>query len=352
MQMLIVSAKKTFQQKDFDQKVFLESYKQFIKDYIKKFPKKITLKWKQLYRYLAQYTQENTKDVLTTKFATAAYSQNDTAKLAYASSRTNATEHSHLIKEYWNILGLDEIASNILDIPNNFVSNISFISTKEYSGSSQVIETDNASIFFESLRQNIYDIQHNNDDLYFNLVTIYILYAMSLLAGTRIFKQSANFSSFDEKIGIWMISEKAQDTASGARLVPLCDVMNRLLISYKKLLKQRELENNFYLIIDEQVVLFSSYDAYNFLQSTQNHNDLELIKEYIKNVPLNSGRHLFTKKAIDALTNAYYINTYLGHHSAGEEHFGIYSTLSFRDYFITIKEITTKIAKEYGIKEL
>jgi len=46
-----------------------------------KFPKKITIKWKQLYRYLAQYAQENAKDVLTAKFATAAYVQNDTAKM-------------------------------------------------------------------------------------------------------------------------------------------------------------------------------------------------------------------------------------------------------------------------------
>jgi len=352
MQMLIVSAKKTFQQKDFDKEVFLESYKQFIKDSIKNFPKRIIIKWKHLYRYLAQYSQENAKDVLTTKFATAAYSQNDTAKLAYTSSRTNATEHSQLIKEYWNKLGLDEAASEILDIPNSFVSDISSISTKEYSGSSQVIETNNASMFFESLRQNIYDYRHNNDDLYFNLVTIYIRYAMSLLAGTRPFKESANFSSYNEKSGIWMISEKAQDIASGTRLVPICYTMNKLIIGYKELLTHRGLENNFYLIINEHPVLFSSYEAYKYLQNAQSLNDCEVLEEYVKNVPLNSGRHLFTQKAIDALTNAYYISTYLGHYSAGEEYFGIYSTLNVSDYFKTITNITSQIAREYGIKEL
>jgi len=352
MQMLIISAKKTFQQKGFDKEVFLESYKQFIKDSIKKFPKKITIKWKHLYRYLAQYAQENAKDVLTAKFATAAYSQNDTAKLAYTSSRTNATGHSQLIKEYWSKLGLDEVISDILDIPNSFVSDISSISANDYSGSSQAIEANEASTFFKSLRQNIYDCQHNNSDLYFNLNTIYVRYAMSLLAGTRSFKESANFSSFNEKMGIWMISEKAQDIALGVRLVPLCDVMNRLLVNYKELLKQRGLENNFYLIINEHPVLFSSYEVYKFLQDTQILNDLGILEEYVKNVPLNSGRHLFSQKAIDALTNAYYISTYLGHYSAGEEHFGIYSTLNVSNYFKTITNITSLIARECGIKEL
>jgi hypothetical protein len=353
MQMLIAYTKRTFLKKDFDKEDFLEKYKQFIKDSIKEFPKKINLKWKYLYRCLAQYAQENEKDILTAKFATAVYSQNDTAKLAYASSRTNATEHSQLIKEYWNKLNLDQAVSNILDIPNIFASDISsMISRPFYAGTSQAIKTNEARTFFEIIRQNIYDYQHISKDLYFNLTSIYIRYAMSLLAGTRTFKESANFSSYNEKTAIWMVSEKAQDIASGTRLVPLCNIMNQLLVYYKKLLVQRNLENNFYLIVNGQYTLFSSYEAHKFIQNTQELKNQKVLEEYIKNVPLNTGRHLFTKKAIDALTNIYYISTYLGHFSAGEEQFGIYSTLNISDYFEAIISITSQIANECGIKEL
>lgn len=104
MSALIVSLKKVFLEKEFNQVDFIEKYKEFIKSSVKHFSKSISIKHKHLYRYLAQYVLVNGRDLLTSKFATAAYSQNDTAKLAYTSSRCNATEHSSLIKDYWSEL--------------------------------------------------------------------------------------------------------------------------------------------------------------------------------------------------------------------------------------------------------
>jgi len=351
MSALIVSFKKVFLEKEFNQVDFLEEYKEFIKSSVKQFSKSISIKHKHLYRYLAQYVLVNGKDVLTSKFATASYTQNDTAKLAYTSSRCDATEHSNLIKNYWNELGLSTIAYNILDINPISSENTSRISPENFTGTSQAVKTNEANTFFKVLQQNIYD-QDNNTDLYFNLVTIYVRYAMSLLVGTRPFYASADFTSYDHESRMWMISEKAQDIASGTRLVPLCDIMNTLLSDYQKLAEEKGLDNNFYLIIDSKLVIFSPYEAHKFLKNIHDLDNPEILEEYVENVPLNSGRHLFTKKAIDALTNAYYISTYLGHYSAGEEHFGIYSTLNVSNYCKEITNITTKIAQECGIKEL
>ena len=351
MTALIVAIKRTFRSKDFNETDFLEGYKKFLKDSVEKFPKRITIKWKRVNRYLAQYLQDNGKDVLTSKLATAAYSQNDTAKLAYLSSRTNATEHSPLMHNYWNEFDFDMIVSKIIGIniiPSTHTSNIT---SNTFCGSSQAVETHEAYTCFQVLRQNIYD-HHDDKDLYFNLVSIYTRFAMSLLVGTRPFIESANFTSYDEETGIWGISEKAQNIASGARLVPVCNTMKSILNNYQELLKERGLKNNFYLIVNGKTVTFSKYLAYKFLQNTHNLDDIEILEEYIENVPLNTGRHLFMRKAIDDLRNVHHISTYLGHYAAGEEQFGIYSTLDFQNYSDAIKTLTTKIAKECGIKEL
>ena len=180
MTMLIVMMKRTFLAKDFNQIDFLEGYEKFLKNSVKQFPKRITIKWKQVNRYLAQYMQDNGKDVLTSKLATAAFSQNDTAKLAYTSTSSNAAVHSQLIKDYWNELNLAEIASNIIDINIIPSVSVSTINSPNYSGSSQAVETSKANDFFKVLRQNIYEC-HNDEDLHFNLVSIYTRYSMSLL---------------------------------------------------------------------------------------------------------------------------------------------------------------------------
>jgi hypothetical protein len=351
MTSLITAMKKTFLFKDFIAENFSEGYKEFIENSVKQFPKRITIKNKQIYRYLAQYMQENGKDILTGKFATAAYTQNDTAKLAYASSRSNVKEHSRLIEKYWNELNLNDVVSSILGINTFSSQNASVLASKNFCGSSQAVETSKANVFFKALQQNIYD-HNNNENLHFNLVTIYTRFAMSLLGGTRPFIESGNFTSYNKEIGIWMISEKSQDIASGTRLVPLCNPMNALLYDYQKLLGDRGLKNNFYLIIDNEYVVFSSYQAHKFLQNTHDLKNQEILEEYVTNVPLNSGRHLFTRKAIDELVNVHHISTYLGHFSASEEHFGIYSSLNVKNYSDAIKTLTTKIAQECGIKEL
>ena len=157
MAILIAEIKKTILAKEFDKDIFWEGYKEFIKKSLKAFPKRIMIKRKQVHRYLAQYMQENGSDVLTGKLATASYSQNDTAKLAYTSSRSNASGHSNLIQNYWDELGLSEVASNILGINTNFSTNVSTIASEKFSGTSQAVEINKADVFFKALRGNIYD---------------------------------------------------------------------------------------------------------------------------------------------------------------------------------------------------
>lgn len=336
---------------DMDNEAFLSGYEDFIKESAKRFPKKITIKPKHVYRYLAQYVHDMDDDALTALLATTMVFRNNNAKTGYVSARSNSEVQAQLLSQYCIDLGLDSVISSLLGIPNVFQTSVSTTSPHSFTGSSKVVDADKARAFFRALRINI--LKHSDDRvLHFNLVSIYIRYAASLLLGARSFNQSFNFNSYSSDLGLWYISEKSQDIASGVRVVPVCNIMNSLFEYYEKVLKERGLKHNVYFIDAEEIIPFSDREAFQVIYNAPFLYDQENLEEYIKEVPLNSGRHLFTCKAIDYSISSSYISAYMGHYSAGEEQFGLYSTLNISDYCDSITYITTIIANEFGIKEL
>ncbi len=334
-----------------DNEEFLSGYKDFIKESAKTFPKNITIKPKQVYRYLERYIRDMDADALTALLATTMVFQNNNAKAGYVSARINSEVQAQLLSQYCIDLGLDSVISSLLGIPNVFQTTVSTTSANNFTGSSRVVDAVKARYFFKALRISM--LKHSDDrELHFNLVSIYIRYAASLLLGTRSFIDSANFNSYSTDLGLWYISEKSQDIASGVRVVPVCNTMKSLLVYYEKILKERGLKHNIYLIDEEEIIPFSDREAFQTVQDAPYLYHQEILEEYIKEVPLNSGRHLFTRKAIDFSISSSYISAYLGHYSAGEEQFGLYSTLNIADYCNSVTYITTIIANEFGIKEL
>jgi hypothetical protein len=177
---------------------------------------------------------------------------------------------------------------------------------------------------------------------------------MTFLLGTRDFLNSADFNSYSSVLGLWSINEKSQDDASGIRVVPVCPIMKKLLLTYNGLLVKKGLDNNIYLYADAQYIPFRDEKARMIIFGMDNFSqaDRDTLMEFIDFAPLNSGRHLLTQKAIDDSVSANYIDAYLGHYGAGEEPLGKFSTFDVADYIDAINHTTTKIANEYGIKEL
>lgn len=354
MKLLIAHLKRKLSATDIDDESFLSEYKKSIEAYAKHgFPKTISIKVKQVHRFLPSYIKTLDADSLTSLLVTGVSSRNEGSKLAYTSTRTQADDHSELLKQFWNDLGLDESVSVLIGIPNVFKTEVSTVPKQEFTGSSKVVDAQKATSFFNTIRLNLYTY-HKNDMEYFNLFSIYIRYAMSLLMGTRGFLDSANFTSYSEELELWSINEKSQDISSGIRFVPVCDVMQTLLTEYIHLLVSRGLASMVYIFSDFQYVPFRPEKAHQALleMSDLPENVRDVLCEYVMNVPLNSGRHLFTQKAIDFSVSAHYIDTYLGHYAQGEEQLGKFSTLCVADYCNEIKQLTTMIANEYGIKEL
>ena len=156
-------------------------------------------------------------------------------------------------------------------------------------------------------------------------------------------------------MGLWSIVEKSQDDASGIRVVPVCNTMQNILSVYSKLLLKRGLQDkNVYLYVDFEYISYRGEKAGVVLSDIDGLTqvDRDTLVQFVNFAPLNGGRHLLTQKAIDDSVSANYIDAYLGHYAAGEEPFGKFSTFDVADYIEVINHSTTKIAYEYGIKEL
>lgn len=328
-------------------------FEEYLKNAVADFKYKIHLKPKKLYRILKKYTKENSNDLLSGLFATGVYSQSDIAKLAYTAVRTNSAKHSELIANLWIELDFDILARKILGLSGTIFATTRAIEIPQikFSGSSKHIKSEYSKEFFHTLRMNTSEYDLDSDNA-FNLASITIRYSMSLLLGTRNFKNSANFESISFSEGMLMINEKATSISAGLRIIPLCDTINTLLQTYyTNFLQPRGLSKAVWLINDGIPSLFTAKKAFLFLKSLSNLENIEFCQQYVEKVPLNTGRHGFTKYAIEQDISSHYINAYLGHNTAGGEQFGIYSTIDVQSYKEAIKSITTKMAFDHGVKD-
>ncbi len=324
-----------------------------IKRLKKRYPKKIEIKPHKLYAILKAYAKQYTHDLLSSCFATGAYTTADRAKLAYTSTRQSSVTHSSLLNSLWINLGLDNVARKILGLPegNIFATSALEIPSIKYAGSSSCVKAQDAAKFFSTLRGVFADLPWDSAEA-FNIVSIYVRYAMSLLLGTRAFYKSTSFESCSLQEQMMMISEKAETISAGIRVIPICSSIANLLSFYEEhFLRPRSLGRAVWLYKDGKYELFKPKKAYEILDGMPNLENSSFLKQYVHYVPLNSGRHCFTRKALEMGVPTHYISTYLGHYFAGAEQFGIYSTMDITSYKESVIEVNTCIADEFGIKD-
>ena len=336
-----------------------KEYHAYIKDKTKLFEKTIKIDTKRIHRISIAYLRDMGASDITLMFCAATYSQNDIPKLVYASIRKDAQYYTQYLEQLYFELEIDTILNNYLNLNGFKDSKKRFITDhREYTGSNLLIKKDVLTKFFHNLYFEIF----NEHDKYkkFNYISIYVRVALSLLAGTRSFKNSANIDNISYQYGIMKISEKSETKIAGLRIIPLCDTMRHLLKVYQENCKHFNLKNDKFYIYHEnkfnplEVLSKSDKDGFHSTKALKKYSE-ELpvfVVDFLENVPLNFGRHLFTKQALEANTPRNYIDAYLAHYSAGLEQIGIYSTMDYPNYLKTIKSLTETLAKVYGVKQL
>ncbi len=329
-----------------------DGFTKYLKEASSSFEYEIMLKPNKLYRVMKQYLKEHSSDLLSSCFATGAYSAGEEAKLSYTSVRSKSAIHSQIITSLWIELDFDDISRKIMGLNSNpFTSKHVEIPEISYSGSSKCLKASESKQFFKIIESNMNEYDMNSDEA-LNLATIGVRYAMSLLVGTRNFNNSANFESASFSESMMLVNEKASTTPAGIRVIPMCSSIASLMAAYyEDFLQPRGLDKNIWLIDDGKPTLFSSKKAYSILGKMANINNMSILEQFVKEVPLNTGRHCFTKKAIELGIPTQYISAYMGHYFAGAEQFGIYSTIDVLSYSHAVNSVTSQIAFEHGIKD-
>lgn len=330
---------------DFGSEENEKKYHEYIKGLTDSFNKKITIDTKNIHKISTAYLREMGLEDITKMFSMAIYSRNDTATMAYASIHKQAQYYSDYIELLYSELNIGNLLDNFLSLKKNTISNKRLITPREYSGSNLLVKGSELTNFFEILYRNIKDSKDKY--IYFNCVCLYVRYSISLLAGTRTFIESANLEEISYTFKVMRISEKAETKIAGVRVIPLTDTLISLIKVYKSLCKNLELdENKFHLYDGDEFYIFNA----NQLHSIYGIN--EELENFIKCVPINFGRHLFTKYAIEKKVPRDYINAFLGHYSSGLEQLGIYSTLDYPSYINAIRKLTDMMVDIHKVRAL
>jgi hypothetical protein len=182
---------------------------------------------------------------------------------------------------------------------------------------------------------------------------------MSVLLGTREYKDSDNFSHISHILRVMITSEKAQTELSGVRIIPMCQTISKMIQSYIYYC-----ETNFditptqpFLFKDQTLARFPSDMTFKatmkeFTTDTLTGSMYDNVAEFVKNVPLNIGRYIASNHTEYIGTNYHYLEAYLGHYFAGAEQHGKYSSMNTQQYVSVISTMTESFARRYGIRNL
>lgn len=321
-------------------------YFKFIKEQIKAYPKHISLNPKHMWKILDSYKKMYLFEDMSTLFCIGRYQQNDTPRLAYASTNQRAQGHSNLIEMLYEKLDMHICIANLLEIESSvFSKSTEFNTTAKYVGSGQVVLPQKSKIFFQTLKTLM--LHEDDEEKYFNLYTVYTRYAMSLLLGLRGLKNSANLNCISFEFHTFVLSEKSQTLLSGVRVIPMCEEIENILKKCQVLAKRIQIPlDNIYLLVGGK---YQNCKVENMIAMLENYNIEQSVIDFVRFVPLNTGRHAITKLAMETNFNLFYLQTLMGHYISGAEQLGIYSTLNIPNYINKVKRLTSNIAKIYGV---
>jgi hypothetical protein len=313
----------------------------------KTFPKKIKINFKHIWRVIATYRREQSIEDMSVLFCVGKYQSCDESRLAYASTLKKSETFSEMMEKMYIDLDLHESVCKLMGIsPELFRPALSITVKPEYSGSSRVLDIKESNRFFGEMNRLVR--LQNSPVAEFNIFSIALRFALSITLGTRTFSKSDSFEYMS--MHTIRISEKAETISTGTRIIPVCDSTENLIERYRKMACDLGFEvTQVMLNVDGKLEPYSNKKALYFLNS---YGASEYLQQFVTQVPLNTGRHIITKYAIEHNFNSFYLEALLGHYISGGEQEGIFSTMNLREYISSTREMLQHIAHIYGVVKL
>ena len=327
---------------------FKEDYLSSMKKLKNEFDKEINIDFKNMWKITLNFSKLFFKDDTIAMLSIAKYQKNDTAKLSYTSTEKFSQKHSLLLETICNALDLPNVISRLLNIESKVYKHTFSSVEPIFVGSHRAVHYKDSKKFFEKMYELIFKEDDKTKE--FNLVSIYIRYAMSILCATRDFENSSTIRNISFSIHTQIITEKSDSKLNGIRIIPLCETIEKLIKYYNQICNRHGIYPDYIsLYYNNKLIKFDKKIAFKIIADITND---KFINDFIKYVPLNTGRHIINQFKVEKQLKATYIETFLGHYISGAEQIGIYSPLHIPSYIYYIREHMQNIANLFGIREL
>lgn len=344
---------------DFEHYQFLKNadLKAFAESAIESMELNIHFKPKELWRLSLTFRREEMTNDVNAMFAMGKFQQNDKPRMHYHTTPTQSVIHSKWLEKYSEMLNTESLLAKAMGLRNYQPKKVSKEDGTKLTGTKKYIKEEELIFFFKEI-SSLY-LKTNDLFMKHNLLTIHFRYAMSVLLGTREYKDSDNFSHISHILRVMITSEKAQTELSGVRIIPMCQTISKMIQSYIYYC-----QTNFditptqpFLFKDQTLARFPSDMTFKatmkeFTTDTLTGSMYDNVAVFVKNVPLNIGRYIASNHTEYIGTNYHYLETYLGHYFAGAEQHGKYSSMNTQQYVSVISTMTESFARRYGIRNL
>lgn len=322
-------------------------YVAFLTSIQNSFPKKIKINFRHPWRIIATYRREMYLEDMSVLFCMGKHQGSDESRLAYAATQKMSDSYSGLIEQLYIDLGLHKGVCAMIGIPLElFQPSMTLTVNNEYTGTKRVLNQDKSVRFFSEIKKMA--LRENSQEAAFNLFSIGFRYALSIALGTRTGYKSDSFEHMS--MHTIMISEKAETISLGMRIIPVCDIAENLIQRYLFMARSMGFDATQTIFISNgKSEGFTTKKAVSFLKD---YGAADEIQEFVLRVPLNTGRHIVTKYAIEHNFNGFYLEAFLGHYISGGEHEGIFSTMNMSEYINSTRKMLNHICDIYGVTQL
>lgn len=262
-------------------------------------------------------------------------------KLTYVASPTKMFNMTSWIIELAQILQIEH-SNQVINVADN-----------QYSGSNKFVEPDEYKNFLTTLSK----IEFENDNANLTLKMIYLRYVFCILLATRRYRFSCDLQEYSKRKNLLLLHEKAKNTYSSKRIVPITDLGFRYIEKFYQLKNEYNLQSFSPVIVDdegnEEILnqagllewLYTHRDAIIKQWSNERY---KLLEDFIIDAVRDFGRHVFASEAHNSrLIDQDYVDAFLNHFSRGTQDQGMYSSFDNQEYFKQLRELMSGIEKKY-----
>jgi len=319
----------------------IKHQKKYLQKEKKRYPKHITINISTLHLYSFYYYKFFHKESDITYLFLKKKTANIHTKLTYVASPTKIFNITIWLEELSQILNLE------------YSGTIVYATDSQCSGTNKLLLPQEYKNFLMILSKIKFENKYAN----LTLIMIYLRYIFCVLLATRKYYFSCDLQQFSKKKMLLFFHEKAKNSYSSKRIVPVTDLGLLYIEKFYRLKDEYNLLSFSPVIVDD-AGKEKPMQQENIMEWLHVHKDemvhqwslqqYEFIENFITTVVRDFGRHIFASEAHNYMSiDQDYTDAFLNHFYRGTQDQGMYSSFDNQEYFMQARELMNVIQKRY-----